>query len=52
MYILFKKYYLHKNNIIYMIKKEGLYQNKVISSLDSNCKIGYHCFAFSFGCSM
>ena len=30
----------HKNNLIYIIKKEGLYQNKVTLSLASihNCK--------------
>ena len=41
-----KKNYLHKNNMIYKIKKEGLYQKKVDSSLDYNCKIGYYCFPF------
>ena len=45
-----KKNYLHKNNVIYIIKKEGLYQKKVDSSLDCNCKIGYYCFPISFRC--
>ena len=45
-----KKNYLHKNNMIYIIKKEGLYQNKVNSSLDCNCEIGYYCFPFSCRC--
>ena len=27
-----KKNYLHKNNVIYIIKKEGLYQKKVDSA--------------------
>ena len=33
----------HKNNLIYLIKQEGLYQNKVTVSLASihNCKIAY-----------
>ena len=33
----------HKNNLIYIIKQEGLYQNKVILSLASiyNCKMAY-----------
>ena len=31
--LLKKKNYLHKNNVIYIIKKEGLYQKKVDSSL-------------------
>ena len=33
----------HKNNLIYIIKQEGLYQNKVTFSLASihNCKITY-----------
>ena len=33
----------HKNNLIYTIKQEGLYQNKVILSLASihNCKTAY-----------
>ena len=33
----------HKNKLIYMIKQEGLYQNKVILSLASihNCKMAY-----------
>ena len=36
--------------MIYIIKNEGLYQNKVNPSLDCNCKIGYYCFPFSFSC--
>ena len=33
----------HKNNLIYIIKREGLYQNKVTLSLASihNCKMAY-----------
>ena len=33
----------HKNNLIYIIKQEGLYQNKVTLSLASihNCKMAY-----------
>ena len=33
----------HKNNLIYIIKQEGLYQNKVTLSLASiyNCKKAY-----------
>ena len=33
----------HKNNLIYIIKQEGLYQNKVTFSLASihNCKMAY-----------
>ena len=33
----------HKNNLIYIIKQKGLYQNKVTSSLASihNCKMTY-----------
>ena len=33
----------HKNNLIYLIKQEGLYQNKVTVSLASihNCKMAY-----------
>ena len=33
----------HKNNLIYIIKQEGLYQNKVTLSLASihNCKTAY-----------
>ena len=33
----------HKNNLIYKIKQEGLYQNNVYSSLPSihNCKMAY-----------
>ena len=36
--------------MIYIIKQAGLYQNKVNSSLISNCncKMGYSCLAFSF----
>ena len=35
----------HKNNLIYITKQEGLYQNKVNSSLASmhNCKMAYCC---------
>ena len=33
-----EKNYLHKNNIIYIIKMEELFQNKVNSSLDCSCK--------------
>ena len=35
----------HKNNLFYIIKQEGLYQNKVKSSLASihNCKMAYCC---------
>ena len=34
---------MHKNDMIYIIKQEGLYQNKVNSSLVStcNCKMDY-----------
>ena len=34
----------HKNNLIYIIKQEGLYQNKVTLSLASihNCKMAYY----------
>ena len=28
---------MHKNDMIYIIKQEGLYQNKVNSSLVSTC---------------
>ena len=45
-----KKNYLHKNNMIYIIKNERLYQNKVNSSFDCNCRIGYYCLSFSFRC--
>ena len=33
----------HKNNLIYIIKQEGLYQNKLTLSLASihNCKMAY-----------
>ena len=33
----------HKSNLIYIIKQEGLYQNKVNSSLSSihNCKMAH-----------
>ena len=33
----------HKNNLIYIIKQEGLYQNKLTLSLTSihNCKMAY-----------
>ena len=33
----------HKNNLIYIIKQEGLYQNKVTLSLAfiHNCKMAY-----------
>ena len=33
----------HKNNLIYIIKQKGLYQNKVTSSLAyiHNCKMAY-----------
>ena len=48
--LLKKKIYLHKNNMIYIIKKEGLYQNEVHSSLDCDCEIGYYCVPFSCGC--
>ena len=36
----------HKNNLIYIIKLEGLYQNKVTLSLASihNCKMAYSLF--------
>ena len=39
----------HKNNLIYIIKQEGLYQNKVTLSLASihNCKMGYFDINFS-----
>ena len=43
-------YFIYKNNTIYIIKKEGLYKNKVNSSLDCNCEIGYYCFPFSCRC--
>ena len=35
----------HKNDLIYIIKQEGLYQSKVTLSLASthNCKIAYSC---------
>ena len=45
-----KKKYLHENNMIYIIKNESLYQNKVNSIFDCNCRIGYYCFPFSFRC--
>ena len=45
-----KKNYLHKSNMIYIVKREGLYQNKGNSSLNCNCKIGYYCFPFNFRC--
>ena len=45
-----KKSYLHKSNMIYIVKREGLYQNKANSSLNCNCKIGYYCFPFNFRC--
>ena len=34
----------HKNNLIYIIKQEGLYQNKVTLSLASihNCEMAYY----------
>ena len=34
----------HKNNLIYIIKQEGLYQNKVTLTLASihNCKMAYY----------
>ena len=34
----------HKNNLIYIIKQEGLHQNKVTLSLGSihNCKMAYY----------
>ena len=34
----------HKNNLIYIIKQEGLYQDKVTLSLASihNCKMAYY----------
>ena len=37
----------HKNNLIYIIKQEGLYQNKVTLSLASihNCKMACHSHA-------
>ena len=37
---------LHKNNIIYIIKQEGLYQNKVNSRLVfiDNCKLWPFCY--------
>ena len=41
---------LHKSNMIYIVKREGLYQNKGNSSLNCNCKIGYYCFPFNFRC--
>ena len=39
----------HKNNLIYIIKQEGLYQNKVTLSLASihNCKTAYLQFAYT-----
>ena len=43
-----EKHYLHKNNMIYIIKNERLYQNKVNFSFDCNCRISYYCFPFSF----
>ena len=38
----------HKNNLIYIIKQEGLYQNKVTLSLASihNCKMAYWTHTF------
>ena len=36
--------------MIYIITKKGLNQNKVNSSLDCNCEIGYYCFPFSCRC--
>ena len=45
-----KKNYLHKGNMIYIVKREDLYQNKGNSSLNCNCKIGYYCFPFNFRC--
>ena len=53
MEILLKKYYLAYNNnmiITYIIKQERLYQNKVNSSLFSNCncKMGYCETSFSY----
>ena len=40
----------HKNNLIYIIKQEGLYQDKVTLSLASihNCKMAY----FDSNCSI
>ena len=47
-FVLFWKLFLkntseHKNNLIYIIKQEGLYQNKVTLSLASilNCKMAF-----------
>ena len=43
MEIMLKNTSWHKNNMIYLIKQEGLYQNKVNSSLifSRNCKMDY-----------
>ena len=40
---MFKNTSWHKNNMIYVIKQEGLYQNKVNSSLifSRNCKMDH-----------
>ena len=43
MEIMLKNTSQHKNNMIYIRKQEGLYQNKVNPSLvfTYNCKMGY-----------